>query len=447
MAAMTRGGPAQRFVEAALLVSLAGTLAACSHLVDRSNAGIVSLEQDTGSVGTISRTAKYAGWAASAPLVAAMTPVAALAWATPWVDLLEAVDIASAPAIALGYALEAVVGFAARAVATMVRTVAASESPRPPEPGAPLRPFVPWGFVVQHLEARTPVRSGEEIPEDIRQYYEVDSDLVGRLRAALSPRLRQARTADGPIRVEVPTASFAATLELYPARGASPANPRPLVLLTPPTEAAFAGRWLAARFARRGSHGVVVVPEKPFLEPSLTPDGLEAKLREAVVASRMTLRAVGEMEDVAADQLYYLGVSAGGIFGGVLLAVEPSIRRGVLVLSGGDIPRIIAESEEKSVVAYRRAWTARGVDPPALRRELAGALRTDPLSLARFVDPHRLLLFLGVGDTVVPVATGLELRAALGDPETYLLAGNHDTASVCFGFILRRGERFLLEGR
>jgi hypothetical protein len=39
------------------------------------------------------------------------------------------------------------------------------------------------------------------------------------------------------------------------------------------------------------------------------------------------------------------------------------------------------------------------------------------------------------------------LRAALGDPETYILEGDHDTAALCFGFILRRSERFLLEGR
>ena len=74
-------------------------------------------------------------------------------------------------------------------------------------------------------------------------------------------------------------------------------------------------------------------------------------------------------------------------------------------------------------------------------------MRTDPLRLARFVEPRRVLLFLGASDTVVPVATGLALRGALGDPETYLLGGNHDSASVCFGFILRRSERFLLEGR
>ena len=107
----------------------------------------------------------------------------------------------------------------------------------------------------------------------------------------------------------------------------------------------------------------------------------------------------------------------------------------------------MAESEESSVKRYRAAWKARGVDADALRRALAREVRTDPLRLARFVEPRRVLLFLGASDTVVPVVTGLELRAALGDPETYLLGGNHDSASVCFGFILRRSEQFLLEGR
>ena len=148
-----------------------------------------------------------------------------------------------------------------------------------------------------------------------------------------------------------------------------------------------------------------------------------------------------------AGQLHYFGVSAGGIFGGVLLGVEPAIRRAVLVLPGGDLPRIVTESDESSVVAYRVAWKARGVDPETLRQEFAREVRTDPQHLARFVEPARMLLFLGAGDTVVPVVTGRALRAALGDPETYILGGNHDTASLCFGFILRRSERFLLEGR
>jgi hypothetical protein len=285
------------------------------------------------------------------------------------------------------------------------------------------------------------------VPRDIQDYYGVSPGAVGELQARFSRDVRESAPGERPILTRLPSSSFAATLEFYPAEGRSESGPRPLVLLTPPTEAAFAARYLAARFARLGSHAAAVVPDKAFLEPHLTPLEVEARLRDAVVVARTALRVLGDMKEVDASRILYLGVSAGGIFGSVLLAVEPSVRRGALVLTGGDLPRIVAESEEASVVAYRNAWQARGVEAGALRLQLASAVRTDPQRLAHFVDPDRVLLFLGAADTVIPAATGLSLRAALGNPETYLMSGNHDTAALCFGFILRRSERFLLEGR
>jgi hypothetical protein len=436
----------QRVRGAARLALAACFLAACSHLVERSNAGIASLEEDPGALGTISRGAKYSGWVVSAPLVAGMTPVAALAWATPWVDLADAVDIASAPAIALGYLFEGLVGFPAKGVLSLARNGGAPE-PAPPPDRAAGRPFVPWGFVVEHLEAKRPARATEEVPQDVRDYYGLSHETLAQVRGEFSRQVREAKAGQSPIRTRLSPGSFQATLEFYPAGEASPSNPRPLVLITPPTKAAFAARYVAARFARRGIHGAVIVPEKALLETHLTPREVEHRLRDTVVAARTALRVLGEMPEVDAGQLHYFGVSAGGIFGGVLLGVEPAIRRAVLVLPGGDLPRIVTESDESSVVAYRVAWKARGVDPDTLRQEFAREVRTDPQHLARFVEPGRMLLFLGAGDTVVPVVTGRALRAALGDPETYILGGNHDTASLCFGFILRRSERFLLEGR
>jgi hypothetical protein len=435
----------QRARSAARLALVACFLAACSHLVERSNAGIASLEEDPGALGTISRGAKYSGWVVSAPLVAGMTPVAALAWATPWVDLADAVDIASAPAIALGYLFEGLVGFPAKGVLSLARDGRAPE-PAPPDRAAG-QPFVPWGFIVEHLEAKRPARATEEVPQDVRDYYGLSHETLAQVRGAFSRQVREAKAGQSPIRTRLSPGSFQATLEFYQASEASPSNPRPLVLITPPTKAAFAARYLAGRFARRGIHAAVIVPEKALLETHLTPREVEHRLRDTVVAARTALRVLGEMPEVDAGQLHYFGVSAGGIFGGVLLGVEPAIRRAVLVLPGGDLPRIVTESDESSVVAYRVAWKARGVDPETLRQEFARELRTDPQHLARFVEPGRMLLFLGAGDTVVPVVTGRALRAALGNPETYILGGNHDTASLCFGFILRRSERFLLEGR
>jgi hypothetical protein len=444
---MKPGTVIQRVRGAACLALVACLLAACSHLVERSNAGFASLENDSGALGTISRGAKYSGWAASAPLVAGMTPVAALAWATPWVDLVDAVDIASAPAIGLGYLFEGLVGFPAKGVWSIVRKVRGPDPARVPYRAAGDPSFVPWGFVVEHLEAKRPARPAEGVPRDLQDYYGLSHESLAQVRRDFSRRLREAKPDQNPIRTLLSPGSIQATVEFYRAVGASASNPRPLVLMTPPTKATFAARYLASRFARRGVHGAVIVPEKALLETHLTPEEVELRLRDTVVAARMALRVLGEMNEVDRGQLHYFGVSAGGIFGGVLLGVEPVIRRAVLVLPGGDLPRIVTESDESSVVAYRVAWKARGVDPETLRLQFAKEVRTDPQHLARFVEPARLLLFLGVGDTVVPVGTGRALRAALGDPETYVLGGNHDTASVCFGFILRRSERFLLEGR
>jgi hypothetical protein len=435
----------QRFLGAARLALVACVLAACSHLVGRSNAGIATLEEDPGALGAISRSAKYSGWAVSAPLVAGMTPVAALAWATPWVDLADAVDIASAPGIGLGYLFEGLVGFPTQGVLSLVRDVRGTEPARPPDRRAD-PPFVPWGFVVEHLDAKRPARPAEEVPRSVQDYYRLSPEALVQTRGDLSRQIREARLGQNPIRTRLSPGSLATTLELYQAAGASASSPRPLVLMTPPTKAAFAARYLALRFARRGIHGAVIVPEKALLEPHLAPTEVEYRLRDTVVAARTALRALGERPEVDPSQLHYFGVSAGGIFGGVLLGVEPAIRRAVLVLPGGDLPRIVTESDESSVVTYRAAWKARGVDAETLRLQFVSEVRTDPQYLARFVDPARVLLFLGVGDTVVPAATGRALRAALGDPETYTLAGNHDTASLCFGFILRRSDRFLLEG-
>ena len=178
-----------------------------------------------------------------------------------------------------------------------------------------------------------------------------------------------------------------------------------------------------------------------FLAPDLSPSEVEDKLRRTVIEARAITAALGARPEV--ERLVYLGVSAGGIFGTLLLAVEPRIERAVLVLPGGDLARLVQVSEESSVTAYREAWAARGVPPAALAAAFAREVRTEPLTLAPHVDPRRVLLFLGAQDRKVPIEGGLALREALGRPETYVLAGNHETASVSFGFVLRQALEFL----
>jgi uncharacterized protein YceK len=417
-------------------------LSGCSHVVERSNAGIAFLEESRAPVGPIARGAKYFGWGLGAPAVFALTPVAALAWATPWVDLPQAVDIASAPAISLGYTFEALAGFPAHAVVAPWREDGSLQSStdrqRPP--------LVPWGFVVEHRRPPAELRPAQPLPAEIEAYYAVIDADVARLRGEIAAARRVARSSRAVVTVPL-RGGPPSTLELYPARNGPNDGPHALVLMTPPSKAAFAARYLARWFARRGVHAAVIAPARPFLEPHLAPAEVEAGFRQVAINARTALRALAGLADIDPARLDYLGVSAGGVFGAGLLAVEPSIRRAALILPGGDLPRIIAESDESTVTAYRTAWQQRGLDPDALAEAFARDVRSDPVRLAPFIDPRRVLLFLGAHDTQVPTATGLALWRAMGEPELYLLSGNHETASLCFGFILRRSERFLREGR
>jgi hypothetical protein len=422
-------------VTAAALL-LAGLLAGgCSHLVERSNAGIAFLEGSR--VGPVARGAKYTGWALSAPLMVGAAPVAGLAWLTPWVDLALAVDINSAPAIGLGYAFEAIAGGSAYVVAGAWRE----------EDGRAVPPrWLPWGFVLEHRPPSAWPRPVRPLPPEIDAYYGVDEAQIERLRTEIVKAVRSAGSSgdapDTPVRVPLARGQPSA-IELSLAHGGRLA----LVLMTPPSKAAFAARYLARWLVRRGMHAAVIVPEGSFLPPDLTPAEVEASFRQAAINARLTLRALSRLDVVDPERLDYLGVSAGAVFGAALLAVEPTIRRAALILPGGDVPRIIGESDESTVRAYRKAWKRRGVDRDALVERLRREIRSDPAHLAPFIDPRRVLLFVGARDTQVPKETGLELWRALGEPELYILSGNHETASLCFGFVLRRSERFLREGR
>lgn len=424
---------------ALLIVALSFALVGgCSFALEHHDAGLAHLEEAPAPAGPLAIGAKYAGWIASAPLVVGLTPVAALAWATPWVDLPLAVDIATAPGIALGYAVQALVGYPARALFFWTGPPAAERSPRQVDAWrAPPGPGPPWGLVRERWAQDPAPRPTRPLAEEDRARYDVPA-----WAPALAARVEAALAAAGPgevaaLRLDDEPAMLA-TLEVTRADGP---GARPLVVMTPPLEAAFAARWLAARFARRGAHAAVVVPDALFMQPDLDGPGLERKLAAAVAHGRATVEALAGRPEVS--RVVYVGVSAGGIYGAVLLAVEPRVERAALLLPGGDLPVILATSEEPSVVAWREAQAAAGLEAEALVADLRRHVRTDPLRLAPHVDPSRVLLFLGAEDTLVPTACGLRLRRAMGGPATYVLAGDHDTACFAFGFILRRVDAFL----
>jgi hypothetical protein len=185
--------------------------------------------------------------------------------------------------------------------------------------------------------------------------------------------------------------------------------------------------------------------------------GLRDGLRQQVVDLMAFVRALGRGLDVDGDgtldtrgePLYYVGQSLGGIYGTLLLAVEPRIQVAVLNVPGGPIAEIARLSPtfrpqlrdmlgrrtpsllndgsefredlplhgEAPVVApapgalaiqeflARAEWLARRADPLAFARHL----RVAPLPGQQ---PKRVLIQLATGDRVVPNPTSAALVRA-----------------------------------
>jgi hypothetical protein len=410
----------------ALFASIIIIASGCSSVVDRSNAGIEPLER--GPAAPVAVGAKYAGWIAAAPLVLAAVPVGLAAWATPWADLADFADIVTAPGIALGWTFEACVGGPAKAAVSL-----AGE-----DDDDPRDVLLPWGFVVERYPSSS--RAPEPVPDAIARAYAPSDAEVARIASALDAEL----ALDPEATAVVPLEDARADLEVTLADGGGRS---PLVLITPPNEGAVVARWMAARYARAGIHAAVIVPrDSLFLEtPTLDARGIEERLRATVIEARAVTAALARRPDV--ERIVYVGVSAGGIFGAVLVAIEPRIERAALLMPGADLATLILTSDEATVEEWRERMAERGLDRDALARELARWIRTEPLALAPHVDPRRVVLFLARDDTRVPIAGGVALARALGGPETWILEGNHETAGCCFGFVLRRADELLLESR
>ncbi len=194
-------------------------------------------------------------------------------------------------------------------------------------------------------------------------------------------------------------------------------------------------------------------------------------LRQTVADLMQLIRAIRRGVDVDGDgrpdldgsRLYYAGQSFGGIYGTLLMAVDPLPRAGVLNVPGGPIAEIARQAPvfrplatqqmrvrvppllngegdfveslplwgeppvtepargALAIQAYldRAEWLQQGADPSAF----APYLRTAPLTAA---GPRPVLVQMAVGDRTVPNPTTEQIIRA-GDLQALLSTYRHDT--------------------
>jgi len=119
--------------------------------------------------------------------------------------------------------------------------------------------------------------------------------------------------------------------------------------------------------------------------------------------------------DIDASRVGCVGISLGGIIGGVFAGVEPRVRATALWSAGGDWGKLLMRSDHPFALARRE----RGGFPG--EQAVENVLRDiDPLTYASRIAPRPLLLLAGTDDDVVPNICTDELYAAAGEPKNLI---------------------------
>ena len=216
------------------------------------------------------------------------------------------------------------------------------------------------------------------------------------------------------------------------------------------------------------SEGVGTRPGTP-LQPLGTRDGLKqtvADLMQLVRAIRRGIDVDGDGQgDLDRERIYYVGQSFGGIYGTLLMAVEPRVRAGVLNVPGGPIVEIARQAAafRPSVITALQARNPSLMNgekdfveaiplpgEPAVKEPFVGALEiqdyfdrvewlgqsANPVAFAPYLTrapldgrPRAVLYQWAVGDRTVPNPTTESLLRA-GDLLRASSLYRHDTVAA-----------------
>lgn len=157
---------------------------------------------------------------------------------------------------------------------------------------------------------------------------------------------------------------------------------------------------------------------KPVSDLAL-PEMRQVAAQTVIDLRRATDYAVSHPE-IDAGRIGYVGVSLGGIIGGVFVASEPRLRGGVLWAAGGDWGKLITTSQH----AFAKKYREKGETDAAKIEAVMGDV--DPQRYIASASPRPLLFLNGTEDQVVPRACTESLYAAAKDPKNIkYIPGGH----------------------
>jgi hypothetical protein len=164
--------------------------------------------------------------------------------------------------------------------------------------------------------------------------------------------------------------------------------------------------------------------------------------RRVAAAIKGAIIIGGSYSQIETTKIGLFGVSLGGILGSVAYSVLPEISAATFVVNGGDVPHILANSDQGLVVKLKRLrMQEQGfTSPEQYENYLNQNIEIDPIHFAKMIQPETIKLYLATKDKSVPSVSQMAYYEALGKPEnTKFYAYGH--AETIFGVMAMGPEK------
>ncbi len=176
------------------------------------------------------------------------------------------------------------------------------------------------------------------------------------------------------------------------------------------------------------------------------------------------IRTVDILKDIGYKEVYIVGISLGSFFSLMAMALDERIKKGVLLLCGGDEGIItwkslaavkIRKQHKKEGKGYAQCLKCRSFFPDFLESVKNGhtpdeiksdviCFYFDPLSFAPLIESERILMINALFDLFIPRESTIKLYKALGKPLIKWLPTGHLSLPLFKNKIISYIRSFLL---
>jgi len=190
--------------------------------------------------------------------------------------------------------------------------------------------------------------------------------------------------------------------------------------------------------------------------PRLTPDEWFESYRVSVTDVRQVADWAVSRPEIDTDKISVAGISFGGFISSIAMALDPRLKSGIFIVSGGNSDKItkhslllrrqykLEETEfqdaQERYARYLNEVSKKGFENV---EAVKNSYLTDPMTFAGYIRNRPLLMLNALWDEMIPRTATLDLWKAYGEPPITWYPATHASIWLWYPLMGRKISNFL----